>query len=578
MHTLLTVQEAFEARQAGKSIVCRHVESEIFEKLNNVSADTWFDPHYVFAIEIETITLGGLEFTRPYTLTELTSGDKIYFCGASGKILKGIFNPENEMLIAGVKNGSVQRDEANAIAQVTAFRSLLNIEVEAPIIIDYDFFTIDGETQKPETKKHRGGRKSKDTQPAAENESGEHEPLDKSDAAIKVFTDKIDAASMNYELEEIQASLNDSKDKLHPEEVEQIKALIAEKQVQIDKLDGDTAIELMTERLQSITTIGALNDLEIDAKNQKLATPVVAETCDQLLIDIAAKREELNQLSLIDGEASEKPVSGIEASKALFSEKPPMPGAYLDRIEAARSVEELNNVLDDLNIMLEEHPDNARYYGFLITEIGRLKEIFNQIDNATNIAVLDSIRDNLAKESLTKDQKALFKSALANKCNALIDSIAEPDHHEKIEYAILNTKTSDELAKLESSLTVSDKDHHFLRLLNKRTELIDYEDRLNKLINQVQQAQSIDEANEPVSQTLDWTTEQRLPLITAISKRLVELGKPLIVQIREATELNTLEAYLVQIQELIAVDGTLAHQCMQAYTVRKSALNPTSPA
>ena len=77
MHTLLTVQEAFAARQSGKSVVCRHVESELFEKLNNVSADTWFDPHYVFAIEIETITLGGLEFTRPYALAELFANDVI---------------------------------------------------------------------------------------------------------------------------------------------------------------------------------------------------------------------------------------------------------------------------------------------------------------------------------------------------------------------------------------------------------------------------------------------------------------------------------------------------------------------
>ncbi len=299
MHTLLTVQEAFAARQAGKSVVCRHVESELFEKLNNVSADTWFDPHYVFAIEIETITLGGLEFTRPYALAELTSGDKIYFCGASGKILKGNFNPDNEMLVAGVKNGSVQRDEENAIAQVTAFRSLLNIEADAPVIIDYDFFVVDDEPKKTQSR----GRKKKDAEAKlveAEPQDSEHEPLDESDTNVKNTIDAINLAPNLVELDSIEAELNNNPWKYVQDELNQFQDLINQKRQQLEKQVADTAITSITERLEKATTIAELNDLELEVKNQRLVTPQVQDDCDQLLIDIAAKHEQLNQLSLIE--------------------------------------------------------------------------------------------------------------------------------------------------------------------------------------------------------------------------------------------------------------------------------------
>lgn len=556
MHTLLTVQEAFAARQAGKSIVCRHVESEIFEKLNNVSADIWFDPHYVFAIEIETITLGGLEFTRPYAIAELNNGDEIYFCGASGKILKGKFNPENEMLVAGVKNGSVQRDEENAIAQVTAFRSLLNIEVEAPIIIDYDFFVVDDEPKKTVPR----GRRKKDAETKSvdvEPQVPESEPLDESDHNVKKIIDAISSAANLIDLDIIENELDESPiRRFVDDELNQFKGLIKQKRVILEKGIADTEITGITERLEKATTIAELNDLELEVKNQRLVTPQVQDNCDQLLVDIATKREELNQLELIENETPVKPISGIEASKVLFSEK----------TSAANDAELAENVIDTFKLKIEE---------------------------AKSISDLQSIRVMLDQNShLKNEDKSQLKHILGCKENSLCQTsvnalkelqkeainIAGSNHHQDIENRILNAKSSNELAEVENTLTVSDKDHFFLRLLNKRTELFAYEDKLEKLIQFLQTAQSIDEANEPVSQTLDWTTEQRLPLITAISKRLVELGKPLIAQIREATELNTLEAYLVQIQELIAIDGTLAHQCMQAYTVRKSALTPTSPA
>lgn len=556
MHTLLTVQEAFAARQAGKSIVCRHVESEIFEKLNNVSADTWFDPHYVFAIEIETITLGGLEFTRPYTLSELTSGDKIYFCGASGKILKGNFNPDNEMLIAGVKNGSVQRDEENAIAQVTAFRSLLNIEVEAPIIIDYDFFVVDDEPKKTVPR----GRRKKDAETKSvdvEPQVPESEPLDESDHNVKKIIDAISSAVNLINLDIIENELDESPiRRFVDDELNQFKGLIKQKRVILEKGIADTEITGITERLEKATTIAELNDLELEVKNQRLLTPQLQDNYDQLIVDIAAKREELNQLDLIENETPVKPISGIEASKVLFSEK----------TSAANDAELAENVIDTFKLKIEEAKSisDLQSIRVMLDQNSHLKS-----EDKSQLKHILGCKENSLSQTSVSELKELQKEAI---------NIAGSNHYQDIENRILNAKSSNELAEVENTLTVSDKDHFFLRLLNKRTELFAYEDKLEKLIQFLQTAQSIDEANEPVSQTLDWTTEQRLPLITAISKRLVELGKPLIVQIREATDLNTLEAYLVQIQELIAVDGTLAHQCMQAYTVRKSTITQISPA
>ena len=544
MHTILTIQEAFAAKQAGKNIVCRHTESEYFESLDRVSAETWFDPHYVFALQIETIVVAGFEFTKPYTLDELTTGQEIFYIGASGTILKGTFNPDNEMLVSGVNNGSVQRDEENATKQIKAVRSLLNITSDEPTVIDYDFFVVDGESTKSETKKRRGGRKSKDTQPVV---SDENLPLDKTDTAIKVFTDKIDVASMTYELEEIQANLNDSKDKLHPEEVEQIKALIVEKQNQIDKLAGDTAVELMTERLQSISTIGPLNDLEVDVKNQKLATPVVAENCDQLLIDIAAKREKLNQIDFIDQTETSAAQSPVDAEINESHADIPTVASIREASEQAKG---------EYMLSLTEASEASA--------INRLKESFD-LDRRlifTHKSHLDSYVEIRLKDIAKKESEAL--------------QIGKPDHHQVIADKIHNALNLVELEQIEGTLTESDKSHHFLNLANARDSLTAYENCLNNLINQVQQAITIDEANEPASKTLGWSDAQRLPLLTAISKRLVELDVTLLTQIRTAPSIAILNCLLSEVKAIGT--GTYAHNCMEAYRERRYALTQTSPA
>lgn len=157
MYIQLSALEAFTAKQQGKNVVVRHEGWEDYETLDQASADAWFNPAFTFAIKLETITVGEYEFTKPYTLDELTEGQEIYFVGASGIVLKGIFCPGNKMLIDGVTAGSVQRDAENAIAQMKAIRAVLGLQCDDPEVIEYDF--ADQPKEEPEQKKTRRSRK-----------------------------------------------------------------------------------------------------------------------------------------------------------------------------------------------------------------------------------------------------------------------------------------------------------------------------------------------------------------------------------------------------------------------------------
>ena len=131
MYSLISVQEAFAARQAGKPVVCRHVESDSFEKLNNVSAETWFDPHYVFAIEIETIEVAGLTFTRPLKLEEIEEGQDVYVTNTYGQAIyiSEFGKMTCSALIDSINSGFVQRDEENAKLQLQALSKVLGREL-----------------------------------------------------------------------------------------------------------------------------------------------------------------------------------------------------------------------------------------------------------------------------------------------------------------------------------------------------------------------------------------------------------------------------------------------------------------
>ncbi|WP_335953722.1 hypothetical protein [Acinetobacter higginsii] len=553
MHTLLSVQLAFEAKQAGKNVVCRHIDADEFQSLKDVSANTWFDPDFVFALQIDTITLGGYEFTRPYSLDELILNDDVYYVGASGTILKGKFNPENEMLVSAVKNGSVQRDEENAVYQLNAFRSLLNVDAELPQIIDYDFFVVDGEPKK------RGGRKKKESKPETsepdtkdnkESPSSiddDSEGIDLTGPAVKKYIDAIAAARNNAELVKVEDSIIDDNHKYAHEEINLFRELINQKRQVFKKIKAETELNAFKDNFNDTNTVEDLDALAIKIESLGDKHPDLDEDYYVLLVDIASKREALNQLSLIDQTETSAAPSPVDAEIIESAADNPTVASIREASEQAKGE-----------------------YMLSLTEAQEAKAV------------------NRLKESIDKDRRLIFthKSHLDAYVEIRLQDIAKkesgalqigkPDHHQVIADKIHNALNLVELGQIEDTLTESDKSHHFLNLAKARDSLTAYENCLNNLINQVQQAITIDEANEPASKTLGWSDAQRLPLLTAISKRLVELDVSLLTQIRTAPSNAILSCLLSEVKAMGT--GTYAHNCMEAYRERKAALNPTSPA
>ena len=166
---ILNGTEAFAAMMAGRNIMCR-VAGELieFDDLDQFPATVFAKPGYEFCIKIDEITINDFTFLKPYSLDELEEGQDIFLIGNTGSIVKGQFIPEYEELVLAVKNGSVQRDLANAELQAKAFQSLLGVENELVIKV-VDFHTY----MKPTAKTKKASRK-KDETPSDKVETVQH--------------------------------------------------------------------------------------------------------------------------------------------------------------------------------------------------------------------------------------------------------------------------------------------------------------------------------------------------------------------------------------------------------------------
>lgn len=118
--------------------------------------------------------------------------------------------------------------------------------------------------------------------------------------------------------------------------------------------------------------------------------------------------------------------------------------------------------------------------------------------------------------------------------------------------AVAQAKKVDEETQ-EREWTRFHNDKPYLDLGNKSQYEIEYADLSAVVIH----AQSSDEANSVVEKTHHWTTEQRTPLLSLISKRLCELQEQskvqpkeppsLMVQIQNAPDLTTLDALEIDV-------------------------------
>lgn len=140
---VITAREAFDAMMVGKLVVCRKTGNPLlgdYTPIKDFAADIFTNSEFEFAIQIETVTVAGIEFTKPFTLDELKDGDLIYVIDTTGEILTGQFSISNADLVASVKNGFAQRNEENAIKQIKAWRKTIGLNFDLDINVKgFDF-------------------------------------------------------------------------------------------------------------------------------------------------------------------------------------------------------------------------------------------------------------------------------------------------------------------------------------------------------------------------------------------------------------------------------------------------------
>lgn len=163
---ILNNQQAFEALQSGKTLLCRQIEGE-FAPLDRFPATVFASADYEFCIDIEKIELAGFTFTRPCTLDELVDEQKVFWVDFSkSTIIAGDFSSKNTYLVTLVNNGVVQRDFENAQLFLKGFHAFVGTNQEITLTTCDPIFNDANEDEElsAETKstKSKGKKKSKE--------------------------------------------------------------------------------------------------------------------------------------------------------------------------------------------------------------------------------------------------------------------------------------------------------------------------------------------------------------------------------------------------------------------------------
>lgn len=124
---ILNNQQAFEALQNGKNLLCRHIDGE-FAELADFPATVFALPGYEFCIEIEKIELAGITFTKPLTIDEYQEGQEVFVINTYPALIY-VLDFKTNALIESINSGFVQRDAENAKLQLNAFSKVLGFEI-----------------------------------------------------------------------------------------------------------------------------------------------------------------------------------------------------------------------------------------------------------------------------------------------------------------------------------------------------------------------------------------------------------------------------------------------------------------
>ncbi|MGQ1479351.1 hypothetical protein ACT4XN_13290 [Acinetobacter baumannii] len=134
MTNLITAQEAFAALQKGKTVLCRYAgdgtlkADKSFSTLDQMPATVFGLPHYEFCIQLETIELAGITFTKPLTIEEYEEGQEVFVISTYSHTVY-VLDFKTNALIDSINSGFVQRDAENAKLQLKALSKALGFEV-----------------------------------------------------------------------------------------------------------------------------------------------------------------------------------------------------------------------------------------------------------------------------------------------------------------------------------------------------------------------------------------------------------------------------------------------------------------
>ncbi|MDC5176304.1 hypothetical protein NRA19_10950 [Acinetobacter baumannii] len=161
MNNLITAAEAFAALQKGKTVLCRYAGNGVlkadksFSTLDQMPATVFGQPHYEFCIQLETIELAGITFTKPLTIEEYEEGQEVFVISTYSHTVY-VLDFKTNALIDSINSGFVQRDAQNAKLQLKALSKALGFEVSDDLSV----------IRLGEEPKKQRGKKSKAETPA----------------------------------------------------------------------------------------------------------------------------------------------------------------------------------------------------------------------------------------------------------------------------------------------------------------------------------------------------------------------------------------------------------------------------
>ncbi|EHU1484385.1 hypothetical protein A1Z73_RS20245, partial [Acinetobacter baumannii] len=139
-------------RYAGNGVL---KADKSFSTLDQMPATVFGQPHYEFCIQLETIELAGITFTKPLTIEEYEEGQEVFVISTYSHTVY-VLDFKTNALIDSINSGFVQRDAENAKLQLKALSKALGFEVSDDLSV----------IRLGEEPKKQRGKKSKAETPA----------------------------------------------------------------------------------------------------------------------------------------------------------------------------------------------------------------------------------------------------------------------------------------------------------------------------------------------------------------------------------------------------------------------------